>query len=511
MTARARAYFLKSLAAPDRTAYAAPMTDSSKKKKSPAKAKKKAGSSPAAPAWSFVTSAPQSASDKPAFKRLAPDDYIAQVKRCMCQLSDDAIPQDRIAALRWIYNEITRDERLFRGARAEAIDELESEIPSELLEEVTEASDLRAGDPGMLGQYNPKTNEVSHLFAIGVMAYGMENIPFTSLLLNEEQAAGIVEALRKHVLDADSEEARKLVKIHVLDTPMPLTHELLLENNDIELLYLLRDGAQHAQDKCLVKLRPHWPQAAYIDPDSDECRDRYGTRFRMIPVIVTTPRDYGTPTLFKAPSYHGGWEKMASGDFAFMPGAMLKTPFSQDFRRAIASWVGPQQVLHTSLVTIDQALWDLDQHIGVMRVAIALQRMMADYMIDDIDDIVMSFGLFSDDVSEYTECRIAFALKSAPDEVLEGVPMPIPYRTVPDVFHHLRMQVHMMIHSIFGKEIYDPFNDEDEKAYKPMEQFFNLAAEPDSIVRIYFTSTGRQVHVKPFDPNHLPRKNYAFN
>lgn len=509
------------------------MTESSKKKKStakrtnaksagktkaPVRAKKTKAEKTAGPAWTFVNPAAYSIegipSNEPPFERLAPADYIAKVKRCMCQLSEDAIPQDRIAALRWLYNELTRDELLYSKARAEAIDELESEIPYDLLEEVTEASGLSSGDAGMIGQYNPKTNEISHLFAIGVMAYGMENIPFTSETLTEEEGAGIVEAIRKHVIDADDEVGRKVVKIHVLDTPLPLGHELLTDSsNDIELLFLIRRSGERAlaQGKHLAPLKPYWRDSFYIDPAADENAERYGARFRLIPVVVTTPRDYGTPTLFKMPAYHGGWEKMVSDDYAFVPGMMLRTPFSQDFRKAIAPWVGAQQVLHTSLVPMDDALWDLDQAIGLMRVAIALQRMMADYSIDDIDDIVMSFGLFSDDVSEYTECRIAFALKSAPDEVLEGVPMPVPYRTIPDIFHRLRMQVHMMIHSIFGKEIYDPFNDEDEKVRKAVEQFFNLAAEPDAVVRLYFTSTGRQVPVKPFDPKQTMHKNYTFN
>ena len=42
------------------------------------------------------------------------------------------------------------------------------------------------------------------------------------------------------------------------------------------------------------------------------------------------------------------------------------------------------------------------------------------------EDLIVSFGAFTDPVRGYSELRVAFALPSAPDELINGVPIPLP-------------------------------------------------------------------------------------
>lgn len=454
--------------------------------------------------------------------------FVETLKRCVMQLADTATLEDRQAAERWIQHAAIADAEGFDKAWADVEAELRQTLPFDIFDDVVNAvydlTELKAHEA-----VNDKTNEVTRLFAVGVMAYGIENVPFASDRLTDEQIEGIVDALRRHVLDADDEKGREKVKIRVLDTPLPLTHSLLTTEGENDLVDILTAAVDDSPaGKSAVALDHFWSGYALDSAQADEQNERYGTRFRVIPVLVRAPADYGRPTLFKAPSYLGGWEATAEEKVVFVPGLFLKTPFSEDFRKAIAPWIGPQHVLHTSLLNMDDVLWELDQHIGVMRVAIALQRMMADYMIDSLDKVVMSFGIFTDHVSAYTECRIAFALKSDPDELLEGVPMPMPYQPEPDVFIRMRLQVHMMIESVFGMNIADALMDDEaednsgknaaagkhqslEKDPRPAAQFYNLSAEPDELVRLYFTSTGRQVPLKTIDAKRLAPKNYSLN
>ena len=42
------------------------------------------------------------------------------------------------------------------------------------------------------------------------------------------------------------------------------------------------------------------------------------------------------------------------------------------------------------------------------------------------EDLIVSFGAFTDPVRGNSELRVAFALPSAPDELINGVPIPLP-------------------------------------------------------------------------------------
>ena len=105
---------------------------------------------------------------------------------------------------------------------------------------------------------------------------------------------------------------------------------------------------------------------------------------------------------------------------------ILATPWGAEFSALISRRCGRGlRYAVTEPYLLNDTVRQLDYVVGLKRVMVAFTRTALDANVNP-EDLIVSFGAFTDPVRGYSELRVAFALPSAPDELINGVPIPLP-------------------------------------------------------------------------------------
>ena len=289
---------------------------------------------------------------------------------------------------------------------------------------------------------NEKGNPVT-LYSIGFLASGLQNSPLRTSTLSEEAAEELREILYKHYFN------RKACRLQIFEATAPLNHAVVADvPPSVDFLSdLIRDG------------RPFVPASAIPDgetflwPDEEEEKSVIAAHFRLIFIAV----ERTSKTL-----------------------PLLKSPYGAEMNPWLQRFGTEFRYTFTEPYLLNDTVRQLDYVVGMKRVLLMYSRVMLDEKIE-ANQVVTSFGIFSDPLRGYSELRVGFARSDAYENLVAGVPLPLPSTDADAAGEELINFVQGLLY-MHGLRTPDP------AAYKHGP----FVAEPESCARLYNTVTGVQ-------------------
>ncbi|MDO5531574.1 hypothetical protein [Sutterella sp.] len=383
-----------------------------------------------------------------------------------------------VKAFRTLYSE---EPYAFYDAYDRVMAEFARTLPREVYDLIDQAA-LSELDDQMIA-VEREDGSVTTLYAAGFLAFGLENQPLASEKLTEEQAAKFRELLLAEYFDSS-------VQIQVYENLIAINHKILADS--AESLRFLR---------LMMKSKADFvPEISSVDmPGIDFILDEEeatatAARFRLI--LFTVRSKPGCRTMkepfrfmgFCVPGAAEGEPPVLSTD------AIVRTRWGAEFTALISRVCGRGlRYAVTEPTLVNDTVRQLDYIVGLKRVMVTFTRLALDENVAP-ESILVSMAAFSDPQKGYSELRVAFALPSAPDELLAGVPIPLPSGSN---IQGAVEEIAAMICDLFtleGINLRHPI--------RPECQW--LTAEPDTVDRLYNSVNNVQKPLRKHDNSPRP-------
>lgn len=316
------------------------------------------------------------------------------------------------------------------------------------------------------------------LYAVGLLASGLTNEPLRRDLLTEEDARIFREILYKHWFNED------VCEISVFEAITQINHRLC---TDTALAWdFLRDLEARRAPLVPVIDKPGYPDYA-ADPYISENLAAYNAEQRVLIFGVRFPRQSLRRSVMKRPYRHlGRYPNIANDDSRYFPDLIMETDYGRDMAEFL-SGLGSFRYHVTEPLPFFQALSQTDHSLAPHSLLTCCSRLLMDTGYA-LSDIIASPATFTDPYSGYSEMRVAFARKDAPDELLAGAAVTVPFQDGAEVnfaewYRTYERDIRrLLVSNNIPTVALENFGDRHE-------------TEPESVDRLFQSSTGRVMHL----------------
>lgn len=392
---------------------------------------------------------------------MATSSLAARLRKLLPFIGRNVCSADREAAVRAFRRLYAEDPNGFLEAYDQEILFARHSYPRELFELIETAALAELDDQIVAIEHEDGTT--STLYAVGFLAYGLENEPLASEKLLADDAEKLLKLLYDEYFDRDA------AKIQIYENLLPLNHRIISDPGEAHRFLRLLSKAKESFVSELSSVDLEGVDCNYFDEDESDI----AARFRVILIAVrnkapdmpTMKRPYGFLG-FAIPRGHTA--TLAAED-------LLSTRWGAGFLDLISNRCGRGlRYLVTEPYMFNDTVRQLDYVIGLKRVMVAFTRTALDENIAP-ERLIVSLGAFSDPLKGYSELRVAFARPEAPDDLLNGVPIPLPAGAHTQVAIEEIATMVCDLFTIEGIELQTPISTE-----CPL-----LTAEPDTMERLY--------------------------
>lgn len=343
---------------------------------------------------------------------MASPSIAARLRKLLPFIGRNVCSADREAAVRAFRRLYAEDPNGFLAAYDREIQIARNNYPRELFELIETAALAELDDQIVAIEHEDGTT--STLYAIGFLAYGLENEPLASEKLLPDDAEKLLELLYDEYFD------KTTAKVRIYENLLPLNHRIIADPGEAHHFLRLFSKAKDAFVTTIPSVDMEGVDCNYFDEDESDI----AARFRVILIAVrnTSP---DTPTMKRAFSFLGF--AIPRGQSATLAAEeLLSTHWGAECLSLISNRCGRGlRYLITEPYMFNDTIRQLDYVIGLKRVMVAFTRTALDENISP-DRLIVSLGAFSDPLKGYSELRVAFARPEAPDDLLNGVPIPLP-------------------------------------------------------------------------------------
>ena len=401
---------------------------------------------------------------------------VAQLVKLLPFIGRNICYSDRECALKRFRRLASERPNAFLDAYDQAIEELRKIYPHEMVEAI-DSIGLSELDDQVVASTRSDGTTIA-IYAAGFFAYGLENQPLASESITEEDADKFRALLFREYFDEEN------ASIKVYENLCPLNH-LIISNPD-ESQKFLDVMAASKTNFVPEALSVDYPgvSATYDEEDDSDI----AARFRVL-LFSVKQKDAAKPVLKNPYRFHGFAVPKGSDHASLSTDAVLATPWGAEFSALVSRRCGRGlRYAVTEPYLVSDTVRQLDYVTGLKRVMVALTRTTLDYNVAP-EDLIVSLGAFTDPLRGYSELRVAFALPSAPDDMVAGVPLPLPSPAVEQTVLELSRLVRASF-EFEGIKFRTPLSDE----CPPM-----LTAEPDTLDRLYNSIHNQQRPLKKPD------------
>lgn len=390
---------------------------------------------------------------------------LSQLRRILPFLGRNVSRCDRELAFRRFRRLYTEDPVNFSDALEEAVEDLSSIYPMEMMDLMHSTTAPELDEVATSALHADGTTTA--IYGMGFFAYGLQNQPLASEKITPEDAEMLKSLLCRCYFDETAAD------ITIYENIVPLTHWVVMEPMNCYrfIRYMDSVGDTFAPESPLIDLPG--TQGLYEEEDADKIT----ARFRII-LFTVRQKDPQKPVLIRPWRFNGLLVPQGKNTdrMAYSTAAIAESPWGSAFTAYLSQHCGRGlRYAVTEPYLLGDTIWQLDYVTGLKRVVTALTRTALDENVSP-EDIIVSLGAFTDPLRGYSELRVGFALPHAPDDLVGGVPMPLPSpenRAQPEEFAKL---------VIASFEL-----DGISLRYKPDPDCPSFVAEPDTVDRIYNT------------------------
>lgn len=315
-----------------------------------------------------------------------------------------------IRAFRRLYSE---DPNAFLDAYDAEIERLKQVYPREVVDLIDQAGLTELDD--QLVACERDDGSVTSVYACGFLAYGLANERLASEYLTEEDAEKLLALLKEEYFDAEN------VQIQIYQHLIPINHKILSDSGESQrfLRVMMKNRAALVPEQTAVDM-----SGIDYNYDEEDMSD-VASRFRLILLTVRT-LDPKKPVL-RTPYRFLGFSVPAGPEHqSLSTDVILTTRWGAEFSALVSRRCGRGlRYCVTEPYLLNDTVRQLDYVIGLKRIMVVFTRTALDENVAP-EDVVVSIGAFSDPQKGYSELRIAFARAEHPDELLNGVPLPLP-------------------------------------------------------------------------------------
>ncbi|WP_165649645.1 hypothetical protein [Sutterella wadsworthensis] len=337
---------------------------------------------------------------------------VAQLIKLLPFLGRNVCYSDRELAMKRFRRMLAEQPNAFLDAYDAAIAEIRKIYPHESADLIDSAALSELEDQAVAETKSDGTTIA--VYAAGFFAYGLENQSLASELLEPEDGEKLRELLYREYFDESN------AQIRIYEHLIPLNH-LIIANPDESQRFL----------EVMATAKSHFvPTAPSVDypgvsANYDEEDDSdIAARFRV--VLFTVKQKDASKPMQKTPFRFNGFAVPKGENISLSNDMILATPWGAEFSALISRRCGRGlRYAVTEPYLLNDTVRQLDYVVGLKRVMVAFTRTALDANVNP-EDLIVSFGAFTDPVRGYSELRVAFALPSAPDELINGVPIPLP-------------------------------------------------------------------------------------
>lgn len=386
--------------------------------------------------------------------------YVAQLRKLLPFLGRNVCYGDRnlhLKRFRKLYSEAPEQ---FLDAYDAVIEEIRRDYPHEM-SEMIETAALAEIDDQVVASTRPD-GTVAAVYAAGFFAYGLENQQLLTEALEPEDARRLRELLLREYFD---EEA---ATIRIYENLIPLNHTIISNADDSQRFLEVMMSSK--SDFVRADSSVDFPglSADYAEEDESDV----AARFRLV-LFTVRQKDPERPVL-RRPWRFNGFAIPKGRDAVISTDAVLATPWGAEFTALVSRRCGRGlRYAVTEPYLLNDTVRQLDYVVGLKRVMVTFTRTALDAGVSP-EDLIVSFGAFTDPQRGYSELRVAFALPGNPDELINGVPIPLPNVLTERAVEELAALVRATF-EFEGVRLRVPIG-----ADCPM-----LTAEPDTMDRLY--------------------------
>lgn len=387
----------------------------------------------------------------------------ARLRKILPFMGRNTCSQDRDLAIRAFRRLYAESPAEFLNAYDAEVERLRARFPRETTD-LIEQSALEEIDDQFVAFSNDDGTSAT-LFAAGFLAYGLENQELAAEDLTREDIAKLRRLLFEEYFDEST------TKIHIYEHLIPLSHNVIADaNTSYDFLHELVATAR--PDGVI----PHSMSLdiPFVDYNYDEeSNTDIAARFRLIMILVRSTT--AQKPLMKKPLEYLGFVVERNGVERLAADSLLSTRWGSEFAALVSRRCGRGlRYLVTEPCLLNDTVRQLDYIVGLKRVMVAFTRTALDEGVAP-ENLIVSMGAFTDPQKGYSELRVAFARPEAPDDLLSGVPIPLPNGS----------NLHTAIEDIAAM-VCDLFSFEGVQLVTPISPDCQLlTAEPDSMDRLY--------------------------
>lgn len=320
------------------------------------------------------------------------------------------------------------------------------------------------------------------LYGIGLFATGLRNEPFRSDLLSEAQAAEIRRILYEQWFDPE------VAEVFIFEGLPQLNAHICTDT--VIAWEFTRDFSERAAPLTPIIDKPQYPDYS-PDQSLSENIARWNAEGRMLIFGVKFPRHSLDRPVLRRPYLHGGrYPFHLKPDSKFFPDLIAASPYGRQLTKVLSEF-GSFRWHFTDPMPFFDALSELDYSISPYVFLTCASRLLMDTGLS-VNEIIASPASFVDHYAGYAEMRVAFAAKDRPDAILSAATATIRYdgpNGDTEWFSSYAKDIHHLLTSNGIPTI-------------PVEKFgYQYEAEPESVDRLFMTSTGRVVSFRQVEVN----------
>ena len=315
-----------------------------------------------------------------------------------------------IRAFRRLYAE---DPNVFLDAYDAEIERLKQVYPQELVDLIDQAGLTELDD--QLVASEREDGSVTSVYACGFLAYGLANEALASEYLEEADAE------RLRALLTDEYFVAENVQIQIYQHIVPINHKILSDSNESQrfLRTMMKSRAALVPEQTAIDM-----SGIDYNYDEEDMSD-VASHFRLI-LLTVRALDPKKPVLKTSYRYLGFTVPADEGHHMLAADAILMTRWGAEFSALISRRCGRGlRYCVTEPYLLNDTVRQLDYVIGLKRIMVVFTRTALDENVAP-EDLVVSLGAFSDPQKGYSELRVAFAHPDRPDDLINGVPLPLP-------------------------------------------------------------------------------------
>lgn len=385
----------------------------------------------------------------------------ARLRKILPFIGRNTASADRECYLRAFRRLYAEDPMAFSEVFDDELEKLRSEYPREITELIEQAGYAELDDQIVAAER--EDGSVTTLYAAGFLAYGLENQALAAENLTREDA----EKLKSLLLDEYFDES--VAKIQIYEHLMPINHRAFVDAGESQrfLRQMMRSKSGFIPTFDSIDM----PGIDYT-LDEEDGTD-IAARFRLILFTVRTPR--GEKPALKRPFRFLGFATNEGKNAVLTSEAILRTRWGAELTALLSVRCGRGlRFCVTEPTLLNDTVRQLDYVTGLKRIMVVFTRTALDENVPP-ENLIVSLGAFSDPLKGYSELRVAFARPEAPDDLISGVPIPLP--SGPNVSQAVGEIANMIVgqFEMEGIQLKSPIHGE-----CPW-----LTAEPDTMDRLY--------------------------